>query len=259
MHPILFKFGDFVIGTYGLVVAIGVFFSIWLGRVLARREGLNPEEVTDFFVYSVLAGFVGAKIALIIGDFREFSERPVQFLMENLRSFGAFYGGFVAALLVGIFYIRKRKLPFWELTDITVVCLALSQGIGRWGCFLAGCCYGSPTSLPWGMHFPYVDICADGTKIHPWPIYESILDFAIFGFLYYFFPQRRFKGQAFIIYAIIYAFGRGALEFLRGDAMRGLFFGGTVSLSQIFAVSILAAAIPCYFWRKRQASKEENG
>jgi phosphatidylglycerol---prolipoprotein diacylglyceryl transferase len=258
MHPILFKFGPLVLGTYGLVVAIGVFAAIWLGRVLSRREGLNPEEISDFFVYSVIAGFVGAKIALIIGDFREFSERPLAFLLENLRSFGAFYGGFIAAFLVALVYIKKKKLPFWEITDITAVCLALSQGIGRWGCFFAGCCHGSPTTLPWGMNFPYVDICADGTRIHPWPVYESILDFAIFGFLLYFFPKRKFKGQIFILYAIIYALGRGFLEFFRGDAMRGLYFNNTVSLSQILAITILLVAIPYYFIKRKQALNE-NG
>jgi len=258
MHPILFKTGSFVLGTYGLVVAAGVFLAIWMGRVLARRENLDPEEVTDFFVYSVIAGFVGAKIALIIGDFKEFSERPLQFLIENLRSFGAFYGGFIAAFIVALFYIRKKKLPFWEITDITAVCLALSQGVGRWGCFLAGCCYGSPTAMPWGMVFPYVDTCADGTRIHPWPVYESFLDFALFAFLYKFFPKRRFKGEVFVLYAIIYACGRGLLEFFRGDAIRGLYFNNTVSLSQILAALILAAAAPYYLYRIRQTRKS-NG
>ena len=169
MHPILFTIGNFPIGTYGVLVALSALAALGLAKMLAPEAGLDPERMVDLFVYALLAAFVGAKVALIIGDFRAFSADPLGYLVENLRSFGAFYGGFIAAVLVAGLFLRKHRIPFWPAADVTAICLALAQSMGRWGCFFAGCCYGKPTDLPWGMVFPAVPLCADGTHIHPWP------------------------------------------------------------------------------------------
>jgi phosphatidylglycerol:prolipoprotein diacylglycerol transferase len=101
------------------------------------------------------------------------------------------------------------------------------------------------------MVFPAVPLCADGTRIHPWPIYESLADLTIFGLLLFLFGRRRFKGQVFLIYLILYAAARGSLEFLRGDLVRGVYFGGTLSLSQIVAIVVLIGAAALYIYRRR--------
>jgi len=253
VHPILFKIGGFPIGTYGVLLALSALAALGLGRMFAPKAGLDPERIVDLFVYSLLAAFVGAKLTLIIGDFREFSDHPLQYFVENLRSFGAFYGGFTVAVLVALIYLKKHRISFWDAADVTSICLALGQGMGRWGCFFAGCCYGKPTALPWGMVFPAVPLCADGTRIHPWPLYESLADLAIFGLLLFLFGRRAFKGQVFLVYVLCYALARGLLEFLRGDEVRGLYLGGAVSLSQIVAVAAFTAAAVFYFLRWRRA------
>jgi len=257
MHPILFHIGDFPIGTYGVIIAFAALMAIVAARFLARRAGLDPEKITDLAVYALLAAFVGGKAAMFIGDFREFSAHPVQYFLENLRAFGAFYGGFLAALAVAALYLRKHHISFWKAGDVLAPSLALGQSIGRWGCFFAGCCHGRPTDLPWGMVFPEVHLCYDGTRIHPWPLYESLGDLAIFGFLLWRFGKRRFDGQVFLLYLIGYALLRGGLEFLRGDVSRGLYLDGAVSLSQILAVIVLLAALPVYLLRSR-AGKEQH-
>jgi phosphatidylglycerol:prolipoprotein diacylglycerol transferase len=259
MHPILFKLGPIAIGTYGVFVALGVFLAIVVGRYLSRKEGIDPEALTDFYIYSIIMGFVGAKIALIVTDFKEFSAHPIEYLFQNIRYFGAFYGGFIVAALFAFYFIKKKKLSFWKVADITSVSLPLGQAVGRWGCFFAGCCYGAPTDLPWGLVFPAVPICSDGTRIHPWPIYEFLLDISIFAFLFNFFPKRKFLGQSFIFYLIFYALGRFLLEFLRGDEIRGLYFNKTVSLSQILAVAVIIFAISAYIvFLKRNKNKENE-
>jgi phosphatidylglycerol:prolipoprotein diacylglycerol transferase len=254
VHPILFKIGDFPIGTYGVLLALSALAAISLVRILSPRVGLDGERMTDLLIFSLLGSFLGAKIALIIGDFGEFSDHPVRFMIENLRSFGAFYGGFLGGLLVAVFYIRRHRISFWSAADVTSVCLALAQGMGRWGCFFAGCCYGKPTDLPWGMVFPAVPLCEDGTKIHPWPIYESLGDLALFAALLFLLRKRAFPGQVFLVYVLGYAVLRGLLEFLRGDDIRGLYFSGTVSLSQIVAVAALVVAAVTYVVRARRAN-----
>lgn len=253
MHPILFTLGSFPVGTYGVLLAVAALAAIALGRMLAPKASLDPEKLVDLFVFSLLGAFVGAKVALIIGDFAAFADHPMRFMIENLRSFGAFYGGFIAGVLVAAYYLRKHKIPFYDAADVTVVCLAMGQAMGRWGCFFAGCCYGKPTQLPWGMVFPAVPLCEDGTHIHPWPLYESLADWAIFALLFWLFRRRAFSGQVFLVYVMTYAVARGLLEFLRGDEARGLYFGGTVSLSQIVAVAAFAAAAGIYLKRRHAA------
>lgn len=253
MHPILFKLGSFPIGSYGVLLALSALAALGLGRMLAPKVGLDPERVTDLFVYSLLAAFVGAKVALIVGDFKAFSDHPVRYLLENMRMFGTFYGGFAAGVIVALLYLKKHKISFWDAADVTSVCLALGQAMGRWGCFFAGCCYGKPTDLPWGMVFPAVPICADGTAIHPWPLYESAADLAIFALLLFLLNRRAFSGQVFLSYVLTYAVARGLLEFLRGDEVRGLYFGDAVSLSQIVAVAAFALALVFLFLRRRKA------
>jgi phosphatidylglycerol---prolipoprotein diacylglyceryl transferase len=255
MHPILFNIGNFPIGTYGVLLALSAVAAIALGRSLALRAGMDPEEITDLYVYSLLASFVGAKVVLIAGDFREFADHPLRFVVQNLRSFGAFYGGFAAGVLMAIYFLRKHRISFWKAADVTAPCLALAQGLGRWGCFFAGCCFGKPTEMPWGMAFPAVSICEDGTRIHPWPIYESLGDLALFGLLLALFPRRRFTGQVFLAYVMGYAILRGSLEFFRGDEVRGLFLHGSVSLSQIAAALALPLAVAAYAVLKRRAER----
>lgn len=252
MHPILFKFGSFYIGTYGVILAIAVFFAILIGRKYAPKEGIDKEVITDFYVYSIVLGFVGSKIALIITDYKNFSEDPIRYLITNIRYFGAFYGGFLFAFIFGMFFIKRKGLNVLSVGDVTVVSLSLGQAIGRWGCFFAGCCYGAPTELPWGMVFPAVDLCASGTKIHPWPIYEFLLDIAIFFLLIKLFDKRIFLGQNLVVYLLTYSTGRFFLEFLRGDDIRGLYFKRTLSFSQIVSILIVIFAIPFYFYLKKR-------
>ncbi len=255
MHPILFHIGDFAVGTYGILLALSALAALGLARILSPKAGVDPERMTDLFVYSLLSAFVGAKVALVIGDFRAFSADPVGYLLENLRSFGAFYGGFLCAAGVAAFYLRRHGIPFWPAADVTAVCLSLGQAMGRWGCFFAGCCYGKPTDLPWGLVFPAVPTCSDGTHIHPWPIYESLADLAIFAVLWRLFQRKGFSGRVFLTYVLLYGTARFFLEFLRGDSLRGLYFEGALSLSQIVALAAVAAAGAAWAFRRAASRK----
>ncbi len=252
MHPVLFTIGSFPVGTYGVLMALAAAASIGLAQVLAPGAGIEAAKMVDLFVYSLLAAFIGAKGALFIVDFRGLSADPGRFLMENMRSFGVFYGGLVAAAVTAAIILKRGKIPLRPAADVTVVCLALGQSMGRWGCFFAGCCYGKPTSLPWGMVFPAVPICADGTRIHPWPLYASAADLAIFAILLFMFRRRHAPGNVFLAYVLLYAVARGLLEFLRGDEAGRLYFGGRVSIPQIVAVAAIVAVFTVLVLRRRR-------
>ena len=148
-----------------------------------------------------------------------FTEDNVQvFSLDFLRSGGVYYGGFLGGFIALALLIRWYKLPFWKVGDAFAPGVALGQAFGRQGCFSAGCCWGKPTSLPWGVHFTeagheYTGVPIYGPDghdlyLHPTQLYESFFMLAVFAFLFYLHRKKKFNGQVLITYAIIYSIFR---------------------------------------------------
>ncbi len=233
MWPVLWNFGPFSLSTYGVLVALGWLIGVrWLARHRADM-GLTLDQVWDI-VYWVFGGaFLGGKILYFL-----VSPGSFEFTLDALRYGFVFYGGLIGGILAGLSYTRRRKLPFLKLADWCVTAIALGHGIGRLGCFAAGCCYGRHTDLPWGVAM------AGDISRHPAMIYESILNFVLFGLLSGFaLPRvsdgRWRRGDAFVCYLIGYSLLRFAVEFFRGDD-RGAFIVG-LSPSQWIALAALIA------------------
>jgi len=137
--------------------------------------------------------------------------------------------------------------------------VALGQSIGRLGCFSAGCDYGKPTQVWWGVVFtsPFAHDVAGvplGIRLHPTQLYESFATFLIFGILLWQFPRRRREGGVFLIYVGLYALARFFLEYLRGDADRGFVFHHLLSTSQFIALLVLAGVATLGIWRRAHPS-----
>ena len=246
MHPVLFTIGRFPVGTYGLFAALAVIAALGLARIMARRSGLDEDGVMDLFVYSLLAGLLASKLVIVLLNFREACAAPWRFFLNNARSFGSFYGGAAVTILVAALIVAFKRLPLFRTLDIAALAYLLAAGMSGWGCFFAGCRYGKPTSLPWGMRFPAVPICADGTRIHPWPLYAVAADLLIFLFLYFLFSRKRFDGQVFVLGVLLYAISNFGLGFLRGDTAALPTLGGMVTADQLLALLAFVAAIPGY-------------
>ena len=140
MHPILFRIGDFPIGTYGVMIVIGLIGAILIGSWLARKINLRADYIYDLTFVMLIAGFLGARLLFIIVEWEQFLETPMALLLS--RQGFVFYGGLIAAPIAGVAYCRWHKLPIFEIADLGVPALAFAHAIGRVGCFLAGCCYG---------------------------------------------------------------------------------------------------------------------
>ena len=158
-----------------------------------------------------------------------------------LRSGGVFYGGFICATVVGIWYLRKHRLPAWQIADMAAPSIALGEAIGRWGCFAAGCCYGKPSAGP--FHATFTDSFAHdavGTpmevSLHPTQIYLSLNAFVIFLVLQWAYRRRTFDGEVFWLYVLLYSITRGIVEVWRGDLVRGFVIPGILSTSQFIGV-----------------------
>jgi phosphatidylglycerol:prolipoprotein diacylglycerol transferase len=220
MFPHLIEIGGFYIPTYGVLVATAFLVAVWLTGRMARQAGLNHESVINLGIYSALAGVVGAKLLMVIADFRNYAEHPGNlFTLATLQAAGVFYGGLLGAMLVGWLYMRARKLPVWRTMDVFAPAVALGHGIGRLGCFSAGCCWGLETRLPWAVTFSNPEAARFGTTlgvpVHPTQLYEAFGEFAIFGFLLWRWRKPHGDGQIIGLYMALYAILRFVVEFVR--------------------------------------------
>jgi phosphatidylglycerol---prolipoprotein diacylglyceryl transferase len=197
----------------------------------------------------VLAALGGAKLWQVAAQWDYSGRNPREiFGFATLLSGGTYYGGFLTAVVVIILYARHFGMRFLPLADVYAAPLALGHAIGRLGCFAAGCCYGKPTSLPWGVIFrdPYTQELVGtplGIPLHPTQLYEAGAEFLVFGFLVFLGRRQRFTGEIFAAYVVLYGLARGTIEFFRGDPDRTLLAGGTFSLMQVVSVALVVLGV----------------
>lgn len=245
MFPKLISIGSFVLPTYGVLVVSGLVVGLYVASRLAVREGLNRDEIYNLGVYIALAGIIGSKLALIVQERDFYLQSPSQlFSLETLQSGGVFYGGLVLAILTGIWYTRRRRLPFLKTADAFAPGIAIGHALGRLGCFSAGCCWGLPTSLPWGVTFtnPYSNEVVGvplGVPLHPTQLYESFAEFVIFIVLYSQYRKKQFDGQTLGWYLILYPTVRFLVEFLRSHVGEAMLFGGALSDAQATSLFLI--------------------
>ncbi len=168
-----------------------------------------------------------------------------------VQSGGTFFGGVIGAILLAAGYTWYAKMPILPLLDTYAAALPLGHAIGRLGCFMAGCCYGKPTWLPWGIKFtnPIAEQLVGtpiGVALHPTQLYEAAAEIANFIFLIWLGKRQRFAGQIAGTYLVLYGIERGLIEIVRGDPDRTLLLHGAVSLMQI--VSLGFVLVGSFLW-----------
>jgi phosphatidylglycerol:prolipoprotein diacylglycerol transferase len=267
MYPILFRIGNFPINTYGVFLALAFLCAILITVKLAERDGLPRQKIYDLCLWMLLASLIGSKILMFFTE-PEYRDHPLQLLsLDFLRSGGVFYGGLLGAVLTGYFLMRHYKLPWWKTADACAPGIAIGNFFGRQGCFAAGCCWGKPTTLPWGVKFTELGHEITGVPtdvpLHPTQLYESFAMLIVFFFLLWLHRHRRFTGQVILSYALIYSIVRFLIEFVRDDP-RGDILGLTtltgLSTSQIISIIVGAAALILLIirWRKNAADAKVN-
>jgi len=259
MYPELFRIGSFPINTYGVFLAIAFLCGILITAKLAARDGLPRERVYDLCLWMLLASLIGSKVLMLFTE-PEYRENPLGLLsLDFLRSGGVFYGGLIGAILAGYFLMKRYKSPFWKTADACAPGIAIGNFFGRQGCFAAGCCWGKPTSLPWGVQFSELGHEITGVPIdqhlHPTQLYESFAMLLVFFFLLWLHKRKRFSGQVVLVYGLLYAVIRFAVEFLRDDP-RGDILGLTtltgLSTSQMISLVIGIVALVLLISRNRK-------
>jgi phosphatidylglycerol---prolipoprotein diacylglyceryl transferase len=243
MHPILFEVVGWPVYSYGVLLATAYLAALQFAVVRGRRLGLDGSRIMDLGIYLIIAALVGAKLMLVLVDLDYYLSQPSE-IFSLVRAGGVFYGGLIAAVCVSLWLVRRYQLPMWTTADLFAPGIALGHVIGRFGCLLAGCCYGRPTSLPWGITFTDPAAAANvgtplGIPLHPTQLYDAGAELLILiGLLLTERKGRPYPGRTFWCYILLYAVSRFVIEFFRGDD-RGMWMG--VSTSQL--VSIIAVPL----------------
>jgi phosphatidylglycerol---prolipoprotein diacylglyceryl transferase len=260
MYPELFRIGNFPINTYGVFLALAFLCAILIAVKLAERDGLPRDRIYDLSLWMLLASLIGSKVLMLFTE-PEYRDHPWQLLsLDFLRSGGVFYGGLLGAVITGYFLMKRYKLPWWKTADACAPGIAVGNFFGRQGCFAAGCCWGKPTTLPWGVKFTELGHEITGvptdTYLHPTQLYESFAMLIVFLFLLWLHKHKRFNGQVILAYALLYSIIRFAIEFVRDDP-RGDILGLTtltgLSTSQMISLAVGVVALVLFVVRWRRA------
>jgi len=242
MYPVLIKIGPITIYTYGFFVAVGFLLGLYLAMRQAKREGISPERISDLGFYILIGAIGGSRLLYVALNAPHYLRNPID-IFKIWEGGLVFYGGLIAALALGIWYIRRHRLPVGRTADIFAPSLAIGHSIGRLGCFSAGCCYGRPTKLPWGVTFTNPESLAiKGIPLHPTQIYESLGEFLIFITLITYRKKRPPSGSLILAYGALYSVLRFFVEFLRGDEERGFVATG-ISISQAVSIGVFLVSV----------------
>jgi len=235
MYSTLFHIFGIPIRAYGLMMVVGFGLGLWRAVRVARGRGIDPDRVYDLCLIVLLAGIIGARLLYIAID-------P----QTTLRDFFAvwdgglsFHGGVVLAVAAGYAYTKRARLPFWKMADLMAPSAAIAYAFTRIGCFLNGCCYGIPTSLPWGVSF--IEHGVRTPPSHPTQLYGTFASLLIFFVLTRFEKQNRAPGFVFVAYLGLYGVYRLLVEFVRaGDRwLLGLTPAQWVSILMIAACGVV--------------------
>lgn len=252
-NRVIFSLLGIDIMWYGVLIAVGIFLGVFAGGKMAERFGVSEDDFSSMMIWAIVAAIIGARLYYVLFSLDYYLAHPAQII--NIRKGGlAIHGGILAAVLVAYLYARKKKLPFLNLADAAMPGLALGQSIGRWGNFFNQEAYGGPTDLPWGMWI-------NGTTVHPTFLYESIVTFALFVFLWWYGKnKRKHPGELMAIYGIVYGTARFFIEGLRTDSLYFFHLRIAQLVSLVFVILGIAGLIllrrkPVEPERKRKKTK----
>ena len=237
MHNDILTIGKLTIHGYGLMIAIGILAAVFVAMYRAKRREMDQEPILDIVLIAMIGGFLGSKILYIIVEWKEFIKDPKHFLGG-----GGFvvYGGIILGLVVAFLYFRWKKLDFFAYMDLSMPSVSIAQGIGRIGCFLAGCCYGAETDSALGVVFPQGSLAPAGVKLWPTQLFMSVGNLCIAAILIVASLKLKKKGQVSALYMILYSAGRFGVEFFRADHRGSV---GVFSTSQFISLFIFIIGI----------------
>lgn len=245
--------------SYGLMLALAFLSAILLLEAKAKRSGLSKDVIMDFGLVVMVASVIGSRAFYVLSHWVEYAARPLTVLAVWEGGL-TFYGGVLLAVPAGIIYLKRKGIAFWPLADMAAPAFALGLGIGRFGCFLNGCCFGNPSFLPWAVKFPG-DTAAGAAftcALHPTQLYESLFGFIAMVVLLWLGKRKYFPGAMFCLFLGLYGVWRLGLDHFRYYEDSQIWLLGLTNNQWISLELIIFALVSSLIlWKnnKRQKSK----
>jgi len=272
MYPEVFKIGPLAVRSYGVLLIFSVFMGIYYIYRMCKKYNYDFNQLLTVAYIMVFGGIAGARLFYVLFHLDEFSGR----WLNTINPFGAdqfgiaglnLYGGVVVAVIGSFLYLRLKKMPVLEIFDIFAPTVGIGLIFTRIGCFLNGCCFGTPTDLPWGVVFPEGSMpyfVFGSVPIHPSQLYSSLYGLILFVFLHWRLKHKSFDGQIIALLFMIEAVFRYAIEYVRyyEEAMHIHFLGMEPTYNHLISISLfllgLVIYLTQYFKSKSGRFQEEN-
>jgi phosphatidylglycerol:prolipoprotein diacylglycerol transferase len=251
VHPIAFYLGSLPVRWYGIMMALAFFAGLYTATRRAKYANVSGEVIADVTLWLLVGSIIGARIVYVTTYWKqEFADGPFSEVFMVQHGGLVYYGGLIGATVAGIIYLSWKKLPIWKISDVLAPSIALGSVFGRIGCLLNGCCYGYACNLPWAIHFP-ADHETKGVGVHPTEIYDGLLNLILYVLLAWWFRRRKFDGQIFSAYLMIYAIFRSISEHFRGDYPTDHIHFGLTSAQVVSLPMFVAGLIMMVFLSRR--------
>jgi phosphatidylglycerol:prolipoprotein diacylglycerol transferase len=262
MQQILFRVPGLGIPVFGfgLMLTLALFGSMAHAEWRARREGLDPDQVSFLAIWVLIGGLIGARaffVAEYWGSLKSFWD-----IFKIWEGGIVFYGCIVGGAVAFVLFRRFHPFPLRPMLDVIAPALAVGIALGRIGCFLNGCCYGDVCSLPWAVTFPResspwvhqvnAGLIPEGAPrslpVHPTQLYASLDGLILLLLLTAYYPLRRRDGEVMALLMVTYPVTRFLIERLRSDEP-GMVLGLTISQAISVGVFVLGLLYWAYLSR----------
>lgn len=233
-NPVAFSIFGLDIMWYAILITSGIIIATAICCLRAPSHGLTSDQILNFVIICIPAAIIGARAYYVLFNWDYYAGDIVKIL--NIRGGGlAIHGGLLVGLGVAALLCYFWKVRPLNLMDLIVPSIALGQAIGRWGNYFNSEAHGGPTDLPWA-------VMINGQGYHPTFLYESIWCFILFIILLYIDRHRKFEGQVFLLYGILYSLERFFVEALRTDSL----MIGPFKQAQVLSLCIIIVFVICY-------------
>jgi phosphatidylglycerol:prolipoprotein diacylglycerol transferase len=243
-NPVAFTVFGMDVMWYGVLISLGMVLAVLISYKRAPRHGIEPDKVLDFILICIPLGIIGARLYYVVFNWSYYAGDFMKII--NIRSGGlAIHGGLLFGLGAAVILCLIWKIRPLNVLDLVIPTVALAQSIGRWGNYFNSEAHGGPTDLPWA-------VMIDGVPCHPTFLYESIWCFLLFIFLLWMDNHRKFEGQIFLLYGMLYSVERFFVEALRTDSL----MIGPFKQAQVLSMTLIILCAAAYvILRRKNKSK----